>query len=505
MRKTPRVFLVNPANVTVGISFITPRWLFVLASATPSDLLGDPVLIDETIQKFNSNLVEPGDIVGIGITTDNCLAGYRVLREAKLRGATVIFGGIHTTIFPNEPLSMGADAVVTGNGDVMWSKAIEDALAKKLLKRYDGGRLPGELLLPARWDLMKPGEYLFPSLQTIVGCPENCTFCSVWVTEGRKPRQRPIDTIIQEVDALNAKGVSLIALADDNIAPATLGRIARAWEESPVKGREFEKIREQRLAFYDEYAKRVKRIIPAFTQMTSETASDPEYLVALHDKMGVKGALVGVEDVTESGLESIRKSWSRNIVDAIDTIQANGINVLSSVICGLETDTPKTFRAKQEFAKRSKTRFVQYTLYRPYPGTVDFNEMVKDLAGPIALAKHKIRLKNPTYWLDPTHPRVVIDHPTMKEDVILENFEEIWNRSYDPLGIIGRAWDTSWPLMGKLAFFLISLYFRKIFADSGVAADGARKKQLGSSTRLMIKAGGKVLAYSYARNKKMAA
>ena len=30
-----RVFLVNPAVATIGYSFITPRWLFVIAAATP--------------------------------------------------------------------------------------------------------------------------------------------------------------------------------------------------------------------------------------------------------------------------------------------------------------------------------------------------------------------------------------------------------------------------------------------------------------------------------------
>ena len=75
----PRVFLVNPALCTVGYSFITPRWLFVLAQATPTSLVGDPILIDETIVEFDGKVVDAGDIVGIGITSGNCLAGYRVV------------------------------------------------------------------------------------------------------------------------------------------------------------------------------------------------------------------------------------------------------------------------------------------------------------------------------------------------------------------------------------------------------------------------------------------
>jgi len=40
-----RVHLVNPSDVSFGTAVITPRWLYVLTSATPASL-GDPVLRD---------------------------------------------------------------------------------------------------------------------------------------------------------------------------------------------------------------------------------------------------------------------------------------------------------------------------------------------------------------------------------------------------------------------------------------------------------------------------
>lgn len=83
------------------------------------NLAGDSVLIDEVIQELDPDVIRPGDIVGIGTSTGNCMAGYRTLRKAKSKGGTVIMGGIHPAIFPDEPLEMGADAVVTSNGDVI--------------------------------------------------------------------------------------------------------------------------------------------------------------------------------------------------------------------------------------------------------------------------------------------------------------------------------------------------------------------------------------------------
>ena len=56
------VHLVNPSHISFGIGVITPRWLYVLASATP-DTYGTPHLADETLEPFDMSKVKPGDIV----------------------------------------------------------------------------------------------------------------------------------------------------------------------------------------------------------------------------------------------------------------------------------------------------------------------------------------------------------------------------------------------------------------------------------------------------------
>src|SRR5205807_1701310 len=286
----PKVFLVNPANATVGYSVITPRWLYVLAGATPSDLVGDPIIVDEPITSFDPQQVRPGDIVGVGIHTGNCRPGYRVVREAKKRGATVIVGGIHPTIFPEEPLEMGADAVVKGGGDLIWGGVIKDVLDGRLQRVYDGGRVPGEQMVKARWDLLDPSKYLMGSIQTVAGCPENCSFCSVWVTAGRTPRLHRNQQLIEEANELHAMGFRYVFFADDNFNPSTHGRIAR--ETNAGTRKLLEQVREDRMRFFDEYDRSGPPTLYAFTQMTAEVISDDEYLDAMHNKMRVRGALI---------------------------------------------------------------------------------------------------------------------------------------------------------------------------------------------------------------------
>jgi hypothetical protein len=107
-----RVHLVNPSDTSFGIGVITPRWLYVLAAATPSQY-GDPLITDETLDQIQLDRIQPGDVVGIGIHTGNALRGMKVGRMARERGAWVVFGGIHATLYPDEARELGgAHAVV---------------------------------------------------------------------------------------------------------------------------------------------------------------------------------------------------------------------------------------------------------------------------------------------------------------------------------------------------------------------------------------------------------
>ena len=47
-----RVFLINPSHVSFGTAVITPRWLYVLAAATPSRSM--PPSLDASIASANA-------------------------------------------------------------------------------------------------------------------------------------------------------------------------------------------------------------------------------------------------------------------------------------------------------------------------------------------------------------------------------------------------------------------------------------------------------------------
>jgi radical SAM superfamily enzyme YgiQ (UPF0313 family) len=488
-----KVILVNPANATVGYSVITPRWLFVIAGATPTKFAGDPVIIDEVVTPFHAEDVGPGDIVGVGIHTGNCRPGYRIVSEAKKRGATVIVGGIHPTIFPEEPLEMGADAVVKGNADLIWSKVLEDALVGRLERIYDGGRVPGELMAKARWDLLDPNKYLMGCIQTVAGCPENCSFCSVWVTDGRTPRLHLNDQIIEEANELHELGFRYVFFSDDNFTPATLGRIAR--ERNPQTQALLERVREERLRLFDQYDRSVPASLYAFTQMTAEVISDDEYLDAMYNKMRLRGALIGVESFTEEGLKIANKTWNpvgQHMVEAIQKIQNHGIMVLASIINGLESDTLSTLRTMREFAVASGTAFAQFPVYSVYPGTKDYHEMMRDWKNRDRVdyvPKHSVQIVRDKFWLDYDHTDIAVKHPTMAIADLAREVQESWRSFYCLKAIIKRTRNgplSTLPLSGKLVYTVACLMFSSLY-PGGIAADNVRKTKLGLFARLLVR------------------
>jgi len=155
------VHLVNPSHLSFGVGVITPRWLFVLGGATPA-AYGPPRITDETLEPFDLDTVHAGDVVGIGIHTGNALRGYEIGTAARARGATVVFGGIHATLYPDEAHELGgAHTVVRGDGDVVWPRVIDHAVHGILQRRYEGGRVDADQFVGARWDLLPPGRYMW--------------------------------------------------------------------------------------------------------------------------------------------------------------------------------------------------------------------------------------------------------------------------------------------------------------------------------------------------------
>jgi hypothetical protein len=152
---------------------------------------------------------------------------------------------------------------------------------------------------------MKRDAYMWASVQTVRGCAKHCSFCSVWRTDGQRPRQRPERRRHQGNRGLRRLGFRFIAwptiifIRDvHRYRPGRAGRTRPAAWKVALPGRAFR--------IHGRLAE-----LPAdiFSQITMEAAEDPKFLDAMR-KARIKGALVGVEAVTEEGLKAVYKDFN---------------------------------------------------------------------------------------------------------------------------------------------------------------------------------------------------
>lgn len=481
-----KVHLVNPSSVSFGTAVITPRWQYVLAAATPASF-GDPNLVDETLVQLDPNSVKAGDVVGIGIHTANALRGYEIGKKARERGAFVIFGGIHATLYPEEAIELGgAHSVVKGDGDVVWKRVLADCEKGRLEPVYVGGQIEASDFLPARWELVPRNRYMWASVQTVRGCPKHCSFCSVWKTDGQRPRQRTADVVIEEIVQLRRRGFRFIALADDNFYPVTLTDLALATKNNASRFGELNALRAERFDLMARLAQLPDDMV-FFTQITMEAAEDTTFLDAMRAAR-IRGALVGVEAVTPAGLKDVYKDFNLAgdvLIERLKTFRRHGVHVLGSFIFGLPSDRPETFDATAAAAISAELTFAQFVILSPYPGTVDFARWEKQLGhdppkiGGVPLTRR---------WLIPhaLRPKLYWDHPVMSAEEIRSRTQDVWDAFYS-WGPIWRRSSFIKSNKARLAFVLISRIYRQMYADTGIATDSARVAWSGRWTRLMAK------------------
>jgi len=205
-------------------------------------------------------------------------------------------------------------------------------------------------------------------------------------------------------------------------------------------------------------------------------------------KAHIKGALVGVEAVTEEGLKAVFKDFNCSgdtLVSRLKTFRKHDVHVLGSFIFGLPTDREDTFRATAELAKKSDLTFAQFVVLTPFPGTVDFKKWEAEL-GDGAEIVHGVPVTR--YWQLPSNirPKRYSPHPTMTVEEIRANTQKVWDSFYEFKAIWKRS-NCVKSLKARLAFVLISKLYRQMYANTGITTDSARRRSATQWSRWIAK------------------
>ena len=177
-----KILLVSPClkNELRQNQFSIPQiTLSLIAAMTPPE---HEVEVCEEVYGDIIDFEGDYDVIGISLMSQTCLRGYEIANEFKKRDKTVVFGGIHASVRPEEALMYG-DAVVIGEAEGgLWEKVLTDVKNNNLKSFYKLDKLPDlqEHIFPRR-DLIKcsSGKLQIAPIEATRGCPYNCNFCTV--------------------------------------------------------------------------------------------------------------------------------------------------------------------------------------------------------------------------------------------------------------------------------------------------------------------------------------
>ncbi|HNQ60446.1 MAG TPA: radical SAM protein [Bacteroidales bacterium] len=353
------LILINPSNqyrrgfALRQQSRQVPLGLGIIAALTPPNW--KIIILDENIKPFR---FREADLVGITTFTSTAQRAYEIAAVYRGKGIPVVFGGIHVSMLPDEALQYG-DAVVIGEAETSWPNVMSDFEAGRLQRIYRGPHADLSQCPIPRHDLFHP-SYLFASIQTSRGCPMDCDFCSVPVFNGHSYRLRPVEAILDEMEALPQK---LIYFVDDNITGYSKASEKHAQE-----------------LFEGMIRRGLKK--EWFAQASLNISQNPE-LLKLAARSGCKMLLIGIEAENENALRDTNKHvnltlGTKTYKHAFRTIHQAGIAVLGAFIYGMDSDTPSSLQARTKFIVHSSVDVVQASAITPLPGTRLFKRLQQE-------------------------------------------------------------------------------------------------------------------------------
>ncbi len=347
-----KLLLVSPCrdeNIRFARSLRIPQIaLNIIASLTP--LHYDIKILEEEIEEVD--LDEECDIVGISTMTSNAPRAYRMAQEFKKRGRTVVMGGVHPTVLPEEAIHY-SDSVVIGEAEDTWSTLLNDFEHGNLQRFYKSSHpdvshypLPNRELTPK-----SSGLFNVMPIVTTRGCPYDCDFCAVPKFFGRKLRSLPVEKVVCDIKASKGK---IFLFLDDNIIgrPKYAKELFKALE--PLK-------------------------IRWVGQASMSFVKDTE-LMRLAAKSGCSVLFFGLESVSTEALKRMGKSIKQLEAneDAIKKIKDYGIVFHASMVFGFDEEDKSIFAETLEFLVRNKISTVSFNVLTPYPGTRIYDRLKKE-------------------------------------------------------------------------------------------------------------------------------
>jgi radical SAM superfamily enzyme YgiQ (UPF0313 family) len=296
--------------------------------------------VDEAVEAVD--LAAPVDLVAITFHTPSAPHVYSLAARFRARGVTVVLGGPHVTLMPEEAQAH-ADVIFVGEAEIGWPRFLSEFEAGRHGGRYSSAEAPSLAEAPmSRKELFHRRDHTAGVLFATRGCSYRCDFCTVAVMYQSRLRKRPVEAVAREYGSFRGK---VIILWDDNIA----GDL--------------------------EYGKELFRALAPHgkwwsSQASVHAATDDEFL-ELAARSGCKQLFLGLESISQGSVNEVAKGFNRvdEYARAIERIHAHGISVQAGIVFGFDHDTPAVFEETVGFLEATGVQNATFNILTPFPGT----------------------------------------------------------------------------------------------------------------------------------------
>ncbi len=332
-----------------------PLGLLTIASFLPKDW--NLKLVDLNVENLNDKDIEEADYIFISAMLIQKNSVDMVVQKVKKFNKKIIAGGpLFTTGYENYPF---VNSIVVGEGELVMPYLIEDMKNGNLKHIYESEGKPDLKLVPIpRWDLIDTKYYASMSIQYSRGCPFNCEFCDIIILNGRIPRTKTPEQMIDEFNALyDIKWRGSVFIVDDNF----IGNKKNAKEM---------------LKNLIEWQKERNYPFSLFTECSINLVDDEE-LMDLMIEANFNKIFIGIESPEEESLKEINKvqNIKRNLIDSIKTLQERGFEVMGGFIVGFDNDNILTFSKMLNFIQKSGIATAMVGLLNVLPKTKLFERL----------------------------------------------------------------------------------------------------------------------------------
>ena len=326
-----------------------PLGLLTVAALMPKDW--ELRLVDMNVESLTDDVIRWADMVFMGAMVVQKESVQEVITRSHAQGKPVVAGGpLFTSSWQEFP---DIEHFVLNEAEITLKPFLSDLAAGNPGHVYTTDEKPDITQTPLpRWDLINMKYYASMSVQYSRGCPYDCEFCDIVNLNGRHPRVKSNDQMLRELRLLYDLGWrGGCFIVDDNFI-GNRGKV-KSFLRDLIPWQE-----ERRFP------------MDLFTEASVNLAQDQE-LMHLMTSAGFGSVFLGLETPAEECLVECGKHQNRSmdLVEAVKTIQRNGMEVMGGFIIGFDNDPPNIFERQIKFIQGSGVVKAMIGLLNAIPGT----------------------------------------------------------------------------------------------------------------------------------------